>query len=60
MVYIYSMDSKEFELVTAVMAGTKTLELRVLSTTQPTDDQESCLTRRLCRLMDSYASDWRR
>ena len=49
----------EFDLVTAVLGGSNTLELRWFSTEELLEEQEYCLTLRLCRLMDGFFNEWR-
>ena len=49
------------EIVTAVLSGTRTLELRVFSAADAahvSSQQEIQLTRRLCRLMDRHYENW--
>ena len=48
------------ELVTAVLSGSRNLELRVFSENELDITTEQSLTRRICRLVDSYEVDWRR
>ena len=48
------------ELVTAVLAGNNTLELRLFSGVSLECHRELVLNRRLCRLMDLFHEDWRR
>ena len=52
--------TNEFDIWTAVLAGSNSLELRVLSTESITVSDEQRLTRKLCRLMDIFGDDWRR
>ena len=49
------------EMLTAVLAGERNLELRVFAEEDHlTVVEEKKLTARLCRLMDNQASTWRR
>ena len=48
------------EMVTAILAGDNTLELRVFSEQIVAAHQEVTLTKRLCRLMDLFQEDWQR
>ena len=50
----------EFDLTTAVLAGDQALELRLFTPHLITTSQEKTLTSRLCRLMDTWNSDWKR
>ena len=49
-----------FELVTAVLAGDNTLQLRVFSTATICVSEEQLLTRRLCKLMNRHQVGWSR
>ena len=46
------------ELLTAILAGDRTLELRIFVDQEITDDLEERLTARLCRLMDNKQTEW--
>ena len=48
------------ELVTAVLAGDRSLELRVFSMIDITVAEEQRMTRQLCSQMDLNAAVWRR
>lgn len=54
----YSEFRDAFEIITAVIAGDKSLELRVLSPAEITVSEEQRLTTRLCKLMDRYQRKW--
>ena len=48
----------DMELVTAVLSGTRTLEIRIFSTIDVSMGTEKTITRRLCRAMDLFDSKW--
>ena len=54
------MLTEEFDLITAVLAGSNTLELRLFAPEEILDVQEQVLTDRLCRSMDRFHDEWRR
>ena len=48
------------ELVTAILAGNRTLELRVFSSANVSTAVEHTLTKTLCKQMDRHAAIWKR
>ena len=50
----------DFDIITAILAGDKTMELRVFSPVGIAVSEEILLTARLCRLMDRYQLQWER
>ena len=48
------------EIVTAILAGSRSLEVRVFMEAELLLAEEQMLTRRLCRLVDTYEDDWKR
>lgn len=48
------------ELLTAVLAGDRCLELRVFGDVDLSHSDEMCLTAGLCKLMDRNSEDWKR
>ena len=50
----------EAELLTAVLAGDRTLELRLFGLKEMDEVQESRLTASLCRLMTRNQKTWKR
>jgi len=48
----------QFELITAVLSGDNTLQLRVFSPAAVSVTDEVSLTARLCKLMDRYQHLW--
>ena len=50
----------EVEMVTAILAGDRTLELRVFCTDAGAFGKEKALTRALCRQMDQSGHAWHR
>ena len=51
---------KKMEMLTAVMAGDRSFELRVFLEGSMSPDHETVLTRRLCRLVNTFHEDWKR
>ena len=47
-------------MVTAVMAGDRSFELRIFIEGTMSIDHEQVLTRRLCRLVNVFHEDWRK
>ena len=50
----------EAELLTAVLAGDRTMEVRIFGTEDITEEDEKELTGKLCRLMSANKSYWKR
>ena len=48
------------EMLTAVIAGDRSFELRVFLEGTMSSEHEIVLTRRLCRLMNVFQDDWKR
>ena len=47
-------------MVTAVIAGNKTFQIRVFADIDVTSQMEICLTNRLCTLMNNYQGRWQK
>ena len=57
--YKIQVMNSTFELITAILAGSNSLELRIFAPDEMPSETEQPLTRRLCRLMDIFYNDWR-
>ena len=55
-----SIADPEFEIITAILAGDNSLELRVFTPHYVSVADENALTACLCRLMDQWSSSWKR
>ena len=58
--FLISFLREEFDMLTAIIAGDKTLQLRVFSPVGISTAEELLLTARLCKLMDRYQDQWTR
>ena len=47
-------------MITAVMAGDRSFELRVFIEGSMSPEHEQVLTRRLCRLVNVFHEDWKK
>ena len=50
----------EFELITAILAGDNSLEMRVFTPHEINATEEGRLTTRLCKLMNNWNTHWKR
>lgn len=50
----------EFEIITAVLAGSRHLEMRIFANCHVSPTVEQAMTQHLCILMDRKEKQWRR